>query len=99
MFLLKLTYIKPIEEIDRFLIEHRAWLDNLYAQKEAICSGPQNPRTGGIIFLCVNSRARAEEIMKADPFHREQLAQYELIEFDPIKFDSAFKSFVKRARR
>ncbi len=97
MFMLKLTYIKPIEEIDAFLLEHREWLDTLYANKEAICSGPQNPRNGGIIFLSVNSKARADAIVMADPFHREQLATYELIEFNPVKFDPEFQTFVDRS--
>lgn len=99
MFLLKLTYIRPIEEIDRFLVEHRQWLDTLYANKEAICSGPQNPRSGGIIFLSVGTLARAEAIVMADPFHREKLASYEIIEFDPVKYDPAFSVFVERTSR
>jgi len=99
MFLLKLTYIRPIEEIDRFVVEHRAWLDTLYANKEAVCSGPQIPRNGGIIFLCVKTRARVDEIIVADPFHRENLATYEVIEFEALKFDSAFAPFAERASR
>lgn len=97
MFLLKLTYIKPIEDIDAFIVEHREWLDTLYTNKETVCSGPMNPRNGGIIFLSVSSRQRAEEIVMADPFHREELATYEIIEFNPIKFDPAFQPFVDRS--
>lgn len=99
MFLLKLTYTRPLAEIDRFVAEHRAWLDTLYANREAVCSGPQIPRHGGIIFLCVSTRARVEEIIVADPFHREDLATYDVIEFEALKFDPAFAPFAERASR
>lgn len=99
MYLLKLAYIRPIAEIDRFLAEHRSWLDTLYANKEAVCSGPQNPRNGGIIFLSVNTRERVNAIIEADPFHREKLASYEVIEFEPVKFDPDFAVFAERASR
>ena len=86
MFILKLTYTKPIAEVDRYLVEHRAWLDTLYTAREALCSGPQNPRTGGIIILSVKDKQRVEAIIAADPFHREGVATYEVIEFDPVKY-------------
>lgn len=49
MFIAILTYIKPLEEVDRFLQAHRDYLAEHYAAGDFIASGPQNPRVGGVI--------------------------------------------------
>lgn len=42
MFVIRVTYTKPIEEIDRYLQEHRDYLEVNYKQGLLVCSGPQN---------------------------------------------------------
>ena len=49
MFLIIVDYKKPLEEVERYLAEHRAFLDRYFAQGKLLCTGPQNPRTGGVI--------------------------------------------------
>lgn len=51
MFVIVLTYKKPMAEIERHLAAHRAYLDRHYAAGAFLCSGLQRPRTGGVI-LC-----------------------------------------------
>lgn len=50
MFIVELTYLASIEQIDQYLTEHRIFLDKGYANNYFIASGPLNPRTGGIII-------------------------------------------------
>lgn len=45
MFLIIVDYKKPLEEVERYLAEHRAFLDRYFAQGKLLCTGPQNPRT------------------------------------------------------
>ena len=49
MFLIIVDYKKPLEEVERYLAEHWAFLDRYFAQGKLLCTGPQNPRTGGVI--------------------------------------------------
>jgi len=46
-------------------------------------SGRQEPRKGGIIICYANSRLEIETMIQNDPFNREKVAEYEIIEFLP----------------
>ncbi len=92
MFVVKLTYRKPIEEVEKVTVPHRLFLDKLYADDVLVMSGPAVPRTGGIL-LAKGGRSKDElwQILQNDPFHTEGIATYEIIEFNPIKHIAALK--------
>lgn len=92
MFVVTLHYTQPISEIDNYIVPHREFLDRYYASGHLICSGPKNPRDGGVILAKADSRAELEAILAQDPFKQHNLAEYTVIEFDPIKSSPAFKS-------
>lgn len=85
MFIIILTYIQPLALIERHLEAHRAFLDQHYAAGHFIASGPQIPRTGGVILAKGLARHQLDEILAEDPFYREKVATYQVIAFDPIK--------------
>lgn len=92
MFVVTLHYTQPISEIDKYIIPHREFLDRHYASGHLICSGPKNPRDGGVIIAKAGSRSELEAILAQDPFKQHNLAEYTVIEFDPIKTSPAFKA-------
>ncbi len=83
MFIANLTYIAPIERIEALLEEHKAFLQEYYAQGVFLASGRKNPRNGGIILARCASREALEKILAQDPFQIHQAAEYEIIEFIP----------------
>lgn len=83
MFVVLLNYIKPLSEVDRFVGEHREFLEHYYASGNFLLSGRKDPRTGGVILANAGTRADIESIIQNDPFHREQIAKYEIVEFLP----------------
>lgn len=83
MYLLILSYKQPLSEVDRFVPEHRQFLERHYDSGHFQLSGRREPRTGGVILVRAASRDEVLAIVQQDPFHREQLADYELIEFLP----------------
>lgn len=95
MILAVTTYQKSIEEIDRFLADHSAHLDKYYKEKKIIFSGRRNPRTGGIILFNVPEIDEALSIIEKDPFKINGIAEYELFDFIPTKYDDDFASFIK----
>lgn len=99
MIIANLRYIVPIETIDQFLVEHRRVLQELCDQNILVCSGPKNPRDGGIMMLNVADIDTAKRILSADPFWREELATYEFIEFTPVKCAAGFASFLPPSPR
>lgn len=85
MFVILLNYVKPLSEVDRFVPEHIAFLDRYYASGHFQLSGRKEPRTGGVILSNAQTRDEIESIIMHDPFHREQIAEYEIVEFLPMK--------------
>ncbi len=83
MFIAILTYIKPLEEVDRFLQAHRDYLAEHYASGDFIASGPQNPRIGGVIMIKAADREAVMSIISEDPFNIHRIADYQIVEFTP----------------
>ncbi|KAF0189476.1 MAG: hypothetical protein FD168_731 [Desulfobulbaceae bacterium] len=83
MFVILLNYIKPLSEVDRFVGEHLDFLERNYSSGHFLLSGRKEPRTGGVILAKAETRAEIESIVRNDPFHREKIAEYEIIEVLP----------------
>lgn len=94
MFILNLTYTKPIIEVEKYLSNHIAFLDKYYNTEKFICSGRKNPRIGGIILCNAQDIDEINAILSEDPFYKEKIASYEIIEFIPTKYTTSFKSFI-----
>jgi uncharacterized protein YciI len=85
MFIVSLTYVCEMSEVDRYLDSHIAYLNNQYAKGIFLASGRKEPRTGGIILAVANSRELLDTILAQDPFNIHGLATYEVTEFIPTK--------------
>ena len=94
LFIVSITYTRPLEQVDKFVPEHIEFLDEQYSLGHFQLSGRKVPRTGGVILATVDSRAALDRILAQDPFHREKLADYEIIEFSPSKSSQALKFLV-----
>jgi uncharacterized protein YciI len=79
-----LTYVKPIQEVEKYLQPHNSYLDNYYREQKFIASGRRNPRTGGVILMDT-TLDEAQKISKHDPFLINGIANYAFIEFVPSK--------------
>ena len=93
MFLIIVDYKKPLEEVERYLAEHWAFLDRYFAQGKLLCTGPQNPRTGGVIVSKAANRAEAEAFTREDPFFRHEIADYTMLVFEPTFYLPGFVIF------
>jgi len=86
-----LTYVRPLEEIDREMAAHAAWLDKGYADGTFIASGRRVPRNGGVILCRGDSVEAIRLLMREDPFQRLGLATLELIPFDASRAADALR--------
>ncbi|WP_447640629.1 MULTISPECIES: YciI family protein [Chitinophagaceae] len=93
MFVISLTYKKPISEIELLINAHNAFLDKNYAEKIFLASGRKNPRTGGIILAHNIGLEDLQNRIKEDPFYQNGVADYEIIEFVATKFDRELQNF------
>lgn len=86
MFFIKGTYRKPIEEVDRVLPAHYEYLDKCFAERKFIFAGRRVPRNGGVILCNPRDREEAEAILREDPFYQNDIMEFEIIEFTPVKY-------------
>jgi len=94
MFILVLKYIKPLEQVDKYLEPHIQYLEKYYSLQKFICSGRRNPRIGGVILCRTHNLKETEAIIVEDPFYINQIAEYEIIEFSPSKYVAGFETFI-----
>jgi uncharacterized protein YciI len=81
MFVVELVYKADLGQIDAQMRAHMAFLKKHYAEGRFLVSGRKIPRDGGIILAVANSRDEIQAIMKEDPFCKNGLAEFRVIEF------------------
>lgn len=82
LYVINLTYIKPMNEVDHFIFEHVEWLKQGYAEGIFLASGRKVPRTGGIILARATDLASLQDRLRLDPFQREEIAKVDITPFE-----------------
>lgn len=95
LFVILITYMKSINEIEKILPSHRTFLKKGYESGNLLASGPQNPKTGGIVIGVFDSKEVAEEFFKNDPYALNSVATHQVLEFTPVLHQDFLKDFFK----
>lgn len=85
MFIVSLTYVVEMSEIDKHLNNHIEYLEKHYSKGVFLVSGRKIPRTGGVILARAETREALEQVLSKDPFKIYGLANYDVTEFVPSK--------------
>ena len=96
MFIIDLTYIAPLKELDAAMNAHVKFLNEQYKKNIFIASGRKVPRTGGIILALAESKDELEKIMDQDPFIKNGLSEYNIIEFQTSQYHPQFKPLLDK---
>ena len=83
MFLLLARYTKPIEEVDRLLEGHRAWIGR--NADRILLTAREQPLIGGLILARAESADEIWDMIAEDPFHVAGVAEYEVREYRPAR--------------
>lgn len=94
MYVINVNYKVDIDIIDQHLIAHRDYLDEYYKKGLLLCSGPKEPRNGGIIIALMADKNQVEAFIHNDPFYINGVAEYAPIEFCPVKWHDAIKALI-----
>jgi uncharacterized protein YciI len=94
MFVLLLTYTKPLAEVDALMRQHMAWLNGHYADGRFIVSGRQVPRTGGVILARGDDRDEIEALAAKDPFVSGGVATCEVVQFRASQTAAGFDALL-----
>lgn len=93
MFVILLEYVAPLDEIDRHMKAHVAFLKTCYEGGLFVASGRRVPRTGGVILARARTAEELDQVMSLDPFVRRGLATYTLIGFRTSQYARDFAPF------
>lgn len=93
LFVCKVNYIQPLERVEEYLAEHRAYLKLGYDSNKLLASGPRNPKDGGIIIGRFDNKEDVSNFAKNDPFCINGIAIYDIIEFEAVLHAECIKNF------
>lgn len=95
MFVISLSYTKPLADVELQLAAHIEYIDHYYAKGVFLASGRKVPRTGGIILARADSLVEIHTIVKLDPFYIAGVAEFEITEFVPTKAASKLQALIE----
>lgn len=95
MYIIDLTYIVPLDQLDAHMTAHVKYLHKYYKENKFVASGRKVPRTGGIILALANSREEVDQIIAEDPFYIHELAEFNVTEFQTSQMHPQLKPLLK----
>jgi len=90
LYLVTLTYIRPIEEVNAHLDTHRDWLVAHTRSCQLIVAGPLEDRTGGFLLARCASRDELNSMLALDSFAVHRLVEHQIKGFDVALRAQAF---------
>lgn len=81
LYLVTLTYVRPIEEVNAHLDTHRDWLIEHTQAGRILVAGPLEDRTGGIVLADCASRNELDGMLAQDSFHVHRLVEHDVRSF------------------
>ena len=96
IFIVATTYTKPLDEVGKFRQDHFEFIQKNIDAGKFIAGGRQNPPTGGLILAYNVTREELEEILKEDPYYKNNLIETVITEFTPALFDENLKKLQEK---
>ena len=94
MYIILLSYKADLTEVDKHLPGHLQYLKKNQKRGAFICSGPRDPRMGGVILCRSESEEAVRAIVAEDPFISSGVADYELINFRAVDCAEGYEAFL-----
>jgi uncharacterized protein YciI len=94
MFIIDLTYIVGLEELDQHMANHMKYLRKYYKNNVFVASGRKVPRTGGIILALADTKEEVENIINEDPFYKQKLAEFTITHFLTSQYHPQLKGLL-----
>jgi uncharacterized protein YciI len=96
MYAVILHYKRPLDEVDKHAGAHREWLKQNYAAGNFLISARQRPGVGGFILVAAIDRSRLDAILAEDPFGKNGVTDYEVIEVAPTMADERLAFLIEK---
>lgn len=93
MYVINLTYNKPMNEVNALFDVHIAWVQKYLFKGIFIAAGSKSPRNGGVILVKNISREELDQILIEDPY--QQVADYSVLNVDVTLVNDNFSELNK----
>lgn len=74
---LTLTYLKPLDEVDKTRPAHVEWIKKEIADGRLLLAGRQESEAGGVLITADIETEAADQLIAADPYTVAGLVSYE----------------------
>lgn len=97
MFIIDIHYTAPLEEVDKHMEAHVAYLQKYIDNNTFIVTGRKTPRTGGILIANAGSREEVEKIITEDSFYQHKVAEMTITEFTHARHNPALDELLGKS--
>jgi uncharacterized protein YciI len=97
VYILFINPTKSPQELEPVFPAHSEFLERYYKAGKFILTGGLTARPAGMVLANVTSGDELKAMLAEDPFVREQLAEYEVIEFKPSRYHQSLASLIAPA--
>src|SRR5260370_40873176 len=94
MYILFINPTKSPEELAPVFPAHSEFLNSYVKTGKFILTGGLTARPAGVVLANVNTEEELKALLAEDPFVREQVAEYQVIEFEPSRYHGRFPSLI-----
>ena len=94
MYILFINPTKSPEALAPVFPAHSEFLERYCKAGKFILTGGLTARPAGMVLANVNSGDELKAMLAEDPFVREQVAEYEVIEFKPSRYHESLASLI-----
>jgi uncharacterized protein YciI len=95
LFVVSITYLKSLVEIEKQMPAHEKFLAELENNGKLVASGVKNPRNGSVIIITATTIQEVRRIITLDPFYLGQQVAYDVMEFSVSRFAHNFEELLK----
>jgi uncharacterized protein YciI len=94
-FLILIKYKVDMAIVVEHTPAHREYLKTQYAAGRLLMSGPFVPRTAGVLWAQAVSPEEIQGMIDSDPFYKNGVADWEVIEFNPVMYADGLKAVIE----
>ena len=80
---LTITYLQPLDVIDRMRPAHLQWLTDEVAAGRILLAGRVESQDGAVLIAAEMSAAEADAVAASDPYTQAGVVRYDRVSFNP----------------
>ncbi|KAA0113418.1 YciI family protein [Mycolicibacterium sp. P9-22] len=80
---LTITYLQPLDVIDRTRPAHLQWLTDEVAAGRILLAGRVESQDGAVLIAAEMSAAEADAVAASDPYTQASVVRYDRVSFNP----------------